>query len=117
MLRFLETLFKLGIFLAIVGIFFSVLMFGAKIWGFYSFPPTKENPKGATWVVSRYDDEPLFNAADRPAPPPQEEPQPEVRGMFGSEPIQRDPIEKRIIFKLPFMKWVHKRGVDTTGTH
>lgn len=116
MLRLLKTLLKVGIFLGIVVTLFALLMFGAKIWGIYSVPPSEQKPKGATWIISRYEDEPLFNASDRsPPPPPEEEPKIPPTGMFDGGPMKRDPIEKRIILTLPFTKWVHERGKDTTG--
>lgn len=117
MFRLVKILSKLAGVVAVGILLFTVLMFGAKIWGVYSVPPTKEDPKGATLIISRNDDEPFLNAPDRPKPIVVEEPQPQSQlpGIYPRGPIKRRPVEKRIIVSLPFISWVHEEAVDTTG--
>ena len=113
MFKLLKTLFKLAIFLGVLGIVFTALMLGAKIWGFYSIPPSKDQA-GSTLIVTRTEDEPMFNASDRPLRPPPDEVSPEVPGMFRSGPIKRRPVKERVLFKFPYVGWIHDKGKDTT---
>jgi len=118
MFGLLKVLFKLALFLGVLGIFFTALMLAAKIWGFYSIPPAKD-VAGATLIVTRGEDEPLFNASDRPTPPPPDESEVKTGspGMFGSGPIKRRAIKDRTLFKFPYVDWIHDWGKDTTLTY
>ena len=111
MLTFLRRLFKLVLFLAFVGVLFVGLMFWAKFWGVYCIPPSEKNPEGVTLIVSREEDEPMLSASDRPIPKKDEEEDqpPRRRSMYEGTPRQKPPIEKRIIFKLPFIEYVYEQ--------
>lgn len=115
MFKLLKALFKLAVFLGVLGIFFTGLMLAAKIWGFYTVAPSKD-VAGATLIVTRTNDEPLFNASDRPLRPAPDESEapPPPHGMFGSGDIKRRPIKERTLFKFPYVRWIHDRGKDTT---
>lgn len=119
MYTFIRRLFKLTL---IVGSGLAILtgvFFWAGIWGIYSVPPSDENPDGATWIVSRDDREPFFNASDRPVPPPpavDPSPRPPTPGIVGVEirkkPVK--PIDQRIVVRLPFIKYAHEQAVTDT---
>lgn len=115
MFKLIRLLFTITFFLGVVALFFSALMFAAKIWGIYCMPSNEKIPRGATLIVSRNDDEPFLNAPDRPIPKPVEE---KLRGpsMFGSGPIKRRPVTERMIVRLPYIKWLHEQAKDSTST-
>lgn len=114
MLKYPRILFKIFIVLVIGMGLFSALMFGAKIWGIYCIPPSEENLKGATLIVSRDEDEPFLNASDRPEPPPSPK-EPAPTGFGAGVRVKRS-IEKRTIFKLPFIGFLHEAAKDTTSS-
>jgi hypothetical protein len=117
MTKLIGALFKLVLILAFGGFIFVGLMFWAKFWGIYSIPPSKEKPDGATWVVTREEDEPLMNAPDRPVKYPteglEEEEKPKrLKGIYEGEPVPKKPIEKRIIAKLPYINYFHEKALE-----
>lgn len=118
MFRFIKILFKVVLVCAAGVSLFTALMFGAKIWGIYSVPPTKEDRKGATLIVTRYDDEPFLNAVDRPRPPDttEVEENPQWR-MYPTGPMKKRPVDKRTVVSLPYIEWIHKEAIDTTGSN
>jgi hypothetical protein len=115
MFRLMKILFKVALVCGVGLLLFAALMFASGIWGIYSIPPTKENPRGATLIVKPYDDEPFFNAPDRPRPPESISFEPEPpSGIYPRGPMKRRPAEQRTIASFPYIKWIHDRAVDTT---
>lgn len=117
MMKLIRALFKLILVVAFGGLLFVGLMFWAKFWGIYSIPPSKERPDGATWVVTREEDEPLLNAPDRPVKYPteaqEEEEKPKrLKGIYEGEPLAKKPVEKRIIAKLPYVEFLHEKALE-----
>ena len=81
----------------------------------YSYPPSLANPDGATLIVSREEDEPTFNSPDYV--PPKENKEKEKGGLrFGSRKIKKQPVETRIIVKLPYLDWAYKQSIDSPET-
>lgn len=117
MFRLIKILFKIAVVCALGVALFTALMFGAKIWGVYSVPPTKEKPSGATLIVVRYDDEPFLNAADRPRPPDTTEvEQPREWTMYPKGPMKKRPVHMRTVVSLPYIAFIHKEAIDTSGS-
>lgn len=115
MLRLIKFLFKFAIVIAIGASLFAGLMFWAKFWSIYSVPPSKVNPDGATWIISRDEDDPFLDAPDRPKAKPAEEhvnEPPRLKGMYEGDPVPKKPPEKRIIFSLPYIELVHEKAIE-----
>jgi hypothetical protein len=78
----------------------------------YSIPPSSEDPKGRTLVVSREPGEPMFDSPNvKPAKKPQD---PEQKGGmgFGAAPKGKKPIADRIIIRLPYIEWAYKKSLE-----
>ena len=98
--------------LAIIWFTFALL---TGIYSVYSYPPSLANPDGATLIVSREEDEPTFNSPDYV--PPKENKKKEKGGIrFGSKKIKTQPVETRIIVKLPYIDWAYKQSIDSPET-
>ena len=94
--------------------------FGAAIWcafalwtgiySIYTIPPSRENPDGATLLVAREDEEPLFNSPHY-TPPLKK---PSVQSGLGFTTVQRPkrPLEQRTIVKLPYIDWAYKKSLE-----
>ena len=115
MMQFLRILLKLAVVLFIGFVLFTALMFAAKIWGVYFVAPSEKDSKGATLILTRYEDEPFLNASDRPLPPAHDEPPPE-RTMFGTTKMEKKTAEQRKVMKFPFIKFLHDIAIDTTSS-
>ncbi len=109
MITWIRRLFKLTLLLLCAWIIVTGMFFWAGVWGIYVVPPSKEKPKGSTWIVSREEDEPFFNAADSvlniskkegEATPSSKSPPAMTAEELAKMP--KKPIDKRIIFKLPY---------------
>lgn len=79
------------------------------MYSVYSYPPT-EKTDGSTLIVSRDEDEPMFNSPDY-KPPKKEKPS---GGMFGFEkmPKPKVPIAERTIIRLPYIEWAYRRSLE-----
>ena len=92
------------------------LWFAFAIWSglysVYSYPPSKENPKGSTLIVKREEGEPIFNSPDYK--PPKIERQEKKGGIgFGTIKIGSvKPFEKRTIVKLPYIELAYKQSLE-----
>jgi len=106
--------------------FLSIVAAGALIWfafafwvglySVYSFPPlSKEYPRGATFIISRDEWEPMFNSPDYVAP---ERPKEVGRGGigFGSTPKAKRPLKFRTIMELPYIDWAYKQSLKPDST-
>jgi len=100
----------------------TIIVIGTVIWvpfalwmGFYSvysYPPSKEHPKGATLLVHREEAEPMFNSPDYV--PEKHEPQPdEKRGGIGFQgaPTTKRSLQTRTIVELPYVDWAYKKSI------
>jgi hypothetical protein len=81
------------------------------IYSVYSIPPSKENPKGETLLVSRDPGEPVFNSPDYK--PPERKPEPHSGSLgFGSTDKGKRPLAMRTIATLPYMEWAYKKSLE-----
>jgi hypothetical protein len=81
------------------------------IYSVYSFPPSKEKPKGETLLVSRDGGEPVFNSPDYTPPEAKNEPRGGSLG-FGSIPKKPRPLAMRTIITLPYIEWAYKKSLE-----
>jgi hypothetical protein len=103
-------------------IFYFLLFaaFAAAIWcGFalwtgiysvYSLPPSRENPDGATLLVSREEGEPMFNSPHYT--PPLKKPTAKSGLGFQSVHKPKKPLDQRTIVKLPYVDWAYKKSLE-----
>ena len=100
----------------------TIIVIGTAIWfpfalwtGFYSvysYPPSKEHPKGATLIVHREEAEPMFNSPDYV--PEKHEPQSdETRGGIGFQRSMgiKHSLQARTIVELPYIDWAYKKSL------
>lgn len=79
------------------------------LYSVYSFPPSKEKPKGVTLLVSREEGEPMFNSPDY-VPPPKKPV--ENQGMgFSTIEMPKRPLRRRTIVELPYIEWAYKQSL------
>ncbi len=83
----------------------------AGLYSIYSSPPTRQDPDGATLLVSREEGEPLFNSPDYVPPTQKMESMP---GSIRFGPAKRAvrPLDKRIIVTLPYFEWAYKKSLE-----
>lgn len=81
------------------------------IYSVYSIPPSKELPKGVTYLVARDEREPLFNSPDYKPPVRKVEPRPGALGMRGIDNRKR-PIATRVVVELPYIEWAYKKSLE-----
>lgn len=95
----------------IAGIFWFVFALWTGIYSVYSVPPTHDNPDGATYIVSREEDEPTFNSPQYVAPEKKAEPQ---SGMiqFSRVPSPKKSIQDRTIIELPYIAWAYEKSLE-----
>ena len=105
-MNWIRRIYKLALLLLCAWIIVAGFFFWAGIWSIFVVPPSKEKPKGATWIVSREDDEYFFNAPDTLFMTEDEKilapktPSGAIINQRAKKP--KKPVEKRIIFKFPF---------------
>ena len=94
-----------------VAIWFSFALW-TGIYSVYSIPPSSEDPKGKTLIVSRGPGEPMFDSPD--AKPAKKTPDPENKGGlgFGAAPKGKKSIADRIIVRLPYIEWAYKKSLE-----
>jgi hypothetical protein len=81
------------------------------IYSVYSIPPSKENPKGETLLVSRDPGEPVFNSPDYK--PPERTAEPRSGGLgFGSMEKKKRPLAMRTVATLPYIEWAYKKSLE-----
>jgi hypothetical protein len=109
---------KFLIFLLIVAVLvfiWFVFALWTGIYSFYSYPPSLANPDGATLIVSREEGEPMFNSPEYV--PPKENKEKKKGGLrFGSQQIKKQPVETRIIVKLPYIEWAYRQSINSQET-
>ena len=90
--------------------------FGFAIWiglySIYSFPPSKEHPKGTTLIIKRDEWEPTFNSPDYKAPVRTDEGDKGSIGWSRSTNRPRPPLPLRTIVKLPYIEWAYKKSLQ-----
>ncbi len=107
-------MFKKLFYLILIAAMGVVLWFAFGIWirlySVYSFPPSKENPKGVTLIVRREELEPKFNSPDYKAPKRDEKK--EGMGWSSSSGRSKIPLNFRTVVKLPYVEWAYKRSLQ-----
>jgi hypothetical protein len=80
------------------------------IYSVYTYPPSKDHPKGSTLLVSRESGEPMFNSP-RYVPPPKPV---QKGGGIGFAPMPRasKPLATRTIIELPYIEWAFKKSLE-----
>lgn len=81
-----------------------------KLYSVYSFPPSKEHPKGTTLIVKRDELEPTFNSPD--FKPPKREEQKGGMGWSSSASRPKRPFNLRTIVELPYIEWAYKKSLE-----
>ncbi len=81
------------------------------IYSVYSIPPSKEDPRGATLLISRDEGEPMFNSPDYTPPPRPATPRQGGVG-FGTIERKKRPIAVRTIVTLPYIEWAYKKSLE-----
>ncbi|HET6273320.1 MAG TPA: hypothetical protein VFG32_10085 [Bacteroidota bacterium] len=82
------------------------------LYSFYSYPPSKEHPDGATLIVSRDEWEPRYNSPDY-KPPEIDKDAKKGKGIgFGNPSRPRRPISIRTIVKLPYIEWLYEKSLQ-----
>jgi len=81
------------------------------LYSVYSYPPSKENPKGATLIIHRDEWEPKFNSPDYKAPK-RDEGERGGAGWSKSTGRPKRPIPLRTIVKLPYIDWAYKKSIE-----
>ncbi|MEW6511676.1 MAG: hypothetical protein AB1428_12045 [Bacteroidota bacterium] len=101
-------------------VFFGILLIAVLFWftfaiwtglySIYTFPPSKENPDGATLIVSRDEGEPMFNSPQYKKPPKKQE---KTGGIgFGSVDRPKRPLSQRTIVELPYIDWAYQKSLE-----
>ena len=105
-MTWIRRLYKLSLLLLCAWIIVTGMFFWAGIWGIFVVPRSPEKPRGATWIVSREEDERFLNAPDTVFMTEEQKlvapksPAAALGAELAKKP--KKPIEKRIIFKLPY---------------
>jgi hypothetical protein len=98
--------------IAILGV---VIWFAFALWvgiySVYSFPPSKEHPDGATFIVDRDQGEPSFNSPDYV--PPKREKSSGGIVSFDRFNSRVRPVSDRTIVKLPYIEWAYEKSLKT----
>jgi hypothetical protein len=81
------------------------------IYSVYSIPPSKDNPKGETLLISRDEGEPMFNSPDYRPPARPSAPQTGALG-FGTIEKKKRPIATRTVATLPYIEWAYKKSLE-----
>lgn len=110
MIRMFVKLFKFGSILAGALVFWVIFALWVGLYSVYSYPPSKDYPGGATFIISRDDWEPAFNSPDFEAPPRKEAPKSGIG--FAKAPKAKQTVEERSIFKLPYIEWAYKKSLE-----
>jgi hypothetical protein len=111
MFRFAKFLF----YTSLICLLGASLWFAFGIWSglysVYSYPPSKDHPKGATLIVEREDGEPMFNSPDHI--PPKEKPIDKKGGIGFGKARGRSvrPIERRTILEFPYIEWAYEQSI------
>ncbi len=91
-----------------------LLWFAFAVWiglySIYSFPPTKDHPKGSTLIIHRSEWEPMFNSPQYVAPPRTEQKQ--GMGWSPSSNRPKAPLNMRTIVELPYIDWAYKKSLE-----
>ena len=111
-LRFLKKLFYLALVVAIGAALWFVFAIWSGFYSVYSYPPSKENPKGSTLIVNREQREPMFNSPNYK--PPKAAPHEKGGGIgFGSsQGGATKPLDKRTILELPYVEWAYQQSLE-----
>ena len=82
----------------------------AGFYAIYTVPPSPSDQSGATMLVSRDEEEPLFDSPDHVQPPAKHV---EESGVvrFSSTRVKR-PIDQRTIVKLPYIDWAYQKSIE-----
>jgi len=99
------------IFVLLAGCFWFVFALWTGIYAVYSIPPTHEEPDGVTYIVSREEDEPIFNSPQYAAPERKAEPQSGVI-QFSRVPKPKKSIQDRVIVELPYIAWAYEKSIE-----
>ena len=81
------------------------------LYSVYSYPPSKEYPKGVTLIIHRDEWEPKFNSPDY-KPPARSEAEKGEMGYSKSSSRPKRPIPLRTIVKLPYVEWAYKKSLQ-----
>jgi hypothetical protein len=95
----------------LAGVFWLVFALWTGIYSVYSVPPSHEDPDGATYIVTREEDEPVFNSPQYVAPPKKPEPESSMI-RFAKAPTVKKPILERTIFQLPYIAWAYEKSLE-----
>ncbi len=99
--------------------FILFVAFAAAVWcafalwtglySVYTIPPSRENPDGATLLISRDEGEPMFNSPHYTAPLKK----PTEHSGLGFQSVQKPkrPLNQRTIVKLPYIDWAYKKSL------
>ena len=111
MTRIFKFFFYLSLIVALGLSIWVAFAVWSGLYSVYSYPPSKENPKGATLLIERQDGEPMFNSPEYKAPP--EKPQEKKGGVgFGKTRIRSSKaIELRTIATLPYVEWAYQQSL------
>jgi len=93
-------------------VFWFTFAIWTGLYSVYSIPPSKENPDGATLIISRDEGEPIFNSPQRKIPEKKHEKTGGI-GFGGSERPKR-PIDQRTAVELPYIDWAYQKSLETT---
>jgi hypothetical protein len=104
---------KLLVFLIVIA-FAALFWVGFGLWAglyaFYSIPPSEKAPDGKTLLVSRDENEPMFDSPDYVPPPPKPV---ENTGMFKFQSGRtKKPLEVRTIVELPYVEMAYKKSLE-----
>jgi hypothetical protein len=96
-------------------VFFVAVLWGAfaiwtGIYSVYTTPPSRENPDGATLIVTREEGEPMFNSPSYN--PPLKKPGPQSGLSFTTVKKPKRPLEQRTIVRLPYIDWAYKKSLE-----
>lgn len=82
------------------------------LYSVYSIPPSKANPDGATLIISRDENEPMFNSPQYKHPEKKRE---KTGGIgFGGAERPKRPIDKRTLVELPYIDWAYQKSLEPT---
>lgn len=92
-----------------IGIWFLFALW-TGLYSVYTFPPGGTDPDGRTLIVSRDQDEPMFNSPAVKIPVPKKS---ENRGIgFGGGMQAKRPLDKRTIVELPYVAWAYEKSIE-----
>jgi hypothetical protein len=106
----MKKLFAFVLIVALAVGFWFAFAFWTGLYSVYTFPPTKTDPDGKTLIISRDQDEPMFNSPAVKPPAPKKV---ESRGIgFGGGAPKGRPFGLRTIVELPYIEWAYEKSIE-----